>query len=152
MSALTNLAICLLLGLATNTGAKSISPMQIAEANVYDVLRVASKFRAGPVGYAGVISNEEGALYRLLLSPGATGELRRLASEATPVGQLYALWGLAVLRDERFDELSAAHASDNSNVDTQAGCLVHHETVAVIVERIRKGKYGKPRPDGATAG
>jgi hypothetical protein len=97
------------------------------------------------VGYAGLISGEEGALYNLLSSPNAAGELRRLTSEATLAGQLYALWGLEVLGDERFDELSAAHASDASNVDTQSGCLVRHEAVAVIVERIRRGDYGKPR-------
>lgn len=145
MGALTNLAVVLLVGLATDMGPQSDTPGPIAEASGYEVLRVARTFRAGPVGYAGVISEEEGALHNLLSSPNAPHELRQLTSEATVAGQLYALWGLAVLGDEKFDELAAARASDTSNVDTQSGCIVGHEAVALIVERIRRGEYGKPR-------
>lgn len=152
MGALTKVATVLLLGLAVDTEAEPLSLRQIAEAGASDVLRVASAFRAGPVGYAGVISEEEGALYRLLLSSSAQRELRRLASEASLPGQLYGLWGLAVLHDAEFDALAAAHASDTSDVDTQRGCIVDHESVSVIVERIRRGEYGRPRPTGSAAG
>jgi hypothetical protein len=105
----------------------------------YETLRAAPRFAAGHVGYAGVTSREEAALHELLSRPGAAGALRRLLSEATPAGRLYALWGLAVIGDERLPGLSV-----DGEVETMNGCIVENEAVSSIVKRIRDGEYGKP--------
>jgi hypothetical protein len=105
----------------------------------YETLRAAPRFAAGHVGYAGVTSREEAALHELLSRPGAAGALRRLLSEATPAGRLYALWGLVVIGDEKLSGLSV-----DGEVETMNGCIVEDEAVSSIVKRIRDGKYGKP--------
>jgi len=117
----------------------------------YGTLRVAPRFAAGPVGYAGVTSREESALDDLLSRPGGAGTLRRLLSEATLAGRLYALWGLAVVGDEDFPKLSAEYASADDGVETMTGCIVTREAMSSIVKRIREGEYGHPASrDSAT--
>src|SRR5204862_1431156 len=110
----------------------------------YDTLRTAPRFAVGPVSYAGVISREEAALHKLLSRPAPSGELRRLLSEATLAGQLYALWGLAVAEEADFPKLSEKYAAIDTEVETMSGCLVGGETVSSIVKRIRAGEYGRP--------
>lgn len=110
----------------------------------YGKLRAASRFAVGHVGYAGVTSDEELALRDVLSRRDASVDLRKLLSEATLAGQLYALWGLAVTADADFPKLSEKYDSIDAQVETMNGCLVEREAVSVIVERIRRGKYGKP--------
>ena len=110
----------------------------------YDTVRAAPRFAAGPVGYAGATSREEVALHELLSQPTASRDLRRLLSEATIAGRLYALWGLAVVEDADFPKLSEKYSATDTDVDTMKGCLVERETVSSIVNRIRAGQYGRP--------
>ena len=111
---------------------------------VCSILRAAPRFAAGPVSYAGVISREEAALHNLLSEPNPSGDLRRLLSEATLAGQLYALWGLAIADKRNFRKLSEKYIAVDSEVDTMNGCIVGRERVSSIVKRIRAGEYGRP--------
>jgi hypothetical protein len=133
----------LLLGLSLVVIAAAVASAEDTAA--YNKLRAAPQFAAGPVGLAGVTSDEEAALHDLLSRPGASVELRRLLSEATLAGQLYALWGLAVAGDADFPQLSEKYAAVDTEVETMNGCVVEREGVSAIVRRIRDGKYGKPR-------
>jgi hypothetical protein len=110
----------------------------------YRTLRAAPRFAVGHVGRAGSTSDEEAALRSLLSHPHASADLRRLLSQATLAGQLYALWGLAVLREDDFEKQSEKYASSDQQVETMNGCLVEWESVSSIVRRIRDGAYGKP--------
>jgi len=152
LNSLPSIAAIALLALSTEAEVSSLGSRAVAGASDYEVLKEARVFRAGPVGYAGVTSQEEGALHSVLLRSDADRQLRRLASEASVPGRLYALWGLAVLADAEFDRLSAALASDNSTVRTQRGCVIRSEALPEIVERIQSGEYGEPRAVGEAAG
>jgi hypothetical protein len=110
----------------------------------YETLRAAPQFATGQVGSEGETSAQEIALNNLLSEPDAPADLRRLLAEATRAGQLYALWGLAVLRDKEFEKLSEKYVSSDAQVETMRGCIVESESVSSIVKRIREGAYGKP--------
>jgi hypothetical protein len=110
----------------------------------YNTLRAAPRFAVGHVGYAGTVSDEEAALGSLLARPDGARDLRRLVSEGTPAGRLYALWGLAVLHESDFEKLSEKYVSGVSEVETMNGCLVEREAASSIVKRIRSGAYGWP--------
>jgi hypothetical protein len=95
-----------------------------AEHRFYETLRNAETFAAGHVGRAGSTSDAEAALFNLLSEPDPAPMLNRLLSEATMPGQLYALWGLAVLRSSDFDKAVKKYVSASEHVQTQNGCLV----------------------------
>ena len=132
----------LLLGLSLMVIASAVAGAE--DTSAYNKLRSASQFAAGPVGFAGVTSDGEAALHDLLSRPDASADLRKLLSEATLEGQLYALWGLAVAGDADFSQLSEKYATDGTEVNTMNGCVGGREAVSAIVKRIRDGKYGKP--------
>ena len=115
----------------------------------FSTLKTAERFTLGKAGFAGTISTEEKALRTLLREKKAGDQFAAILSSGTQAGQLYALLGLKLLNDVRFDKAYPGYAASKDSVSTMNGCLVEDASVEAIVRGIRSGKYkwlGQP-PD-----
>ena len=126
----------------------------------YDRLYSACVFRVGGVGYAGVTSKEELALYELLEDERAIEALKSLVTTGTYEGGLYGLLGLSLRNNGEFNRAVDIYKARNEErpsqekgsfecsindkkeyVSTQDGCIVSVELRADVVTRIQSGRY-----------
>lgn len=99
-------------------------------------------FAFGGVGFAGVISPGEKDYQLILSRPSAEADFEKLLVIGNPQAQCYALVGLRQLNPEKFFKaLAASQRSSQAEVSTMHGCLMWHETMTAIVERIQAGGY-----------
>jgi hypothetical protein len=126
----------------------------------YDRLYSACVFRIGGVGYAGVTSQEELALYDLLEDEHAIEALKSLVTAGTYEGGLYGLLGLSLKNNGEFNRAVDIYKARNDErpsqekgpfecsindkkeyVSTQDGCILSVELRADVVTRIQSGRY-----------
>lgn len=129
----------------------------------YKKLLSASIFRVGGVGWAGVTSQEELALYDLLREEKAVEALNSLVRDATYEGALYGLLGLSLTSVADFNRAVEVYkARDNPRgrnatevfkgvkrpkdaVVTQFGCIISSEDRMKLVESIEAGRFDNLR-------
>jgi len=139
-------AVLVVPGCARTTAVDQEDFDALALQRFYESIRSASVFASGHVGPVGTISDEEFALSIVLERPHAETKLRRLLTDATLPGQLYALWGLATINTSEFEKAAAKYEGHETHVQVmRGGCLVVSDSVCSIVKRIREGGYGRPQ-------
>lgn len=128
--------------------------------DAYDRLYSACVFRVGGVGYAGVTSREELALYDLLEEERALEALRSLVTAGTYEGGLYGLLGLSLKNNGEFNRAVDVYKARNEErpsqennsfecsindkkeyVSTQQGCIFLTELRTEVVTKIQSGRY-----------
>jgi hypothetical protein len=99
------------------------------------------RFAFGGTGYAGVISSG-GKDYRVILSrPSALLDFEKLFVVGNPQGKSYALMGIRTLDPGRFKQISRPLRGSTEEVVTQSGCIVYHESLGTVLQRIDAGAY-----------
>jgi hypothetical protein len=124
-------------------------------AQAYVQLRQASMFSLGGVGYAAMLTAEEKAFHVILNSPIAIPQFQRLLKEATPEGQLYAVYGL-YLKDPQLFQPAAARLKLDGDPPARSekfifrgkgkirfgnGCVMYDSDRNEIIERMAKGEF-----------
>jgi hypothetical protein len=108
-----------------------------AEPTAYETVRSAPRLAIGGVGVAGVTSSEELAM-RKLRDNQRGDELRKLLREATPAGQMYALFALRQINARDYEELSEPYRHSSAVITRVDGCIIHPEVISQTVEWIDK--------------
>jgi hypothetical protein len=134
-------------------------PLSMKGQAAYKKLISASIFRVGGVGYAGVTSQEELALYDLLKEEKAVEALNSLVRDATYEGGLYGLLGLSITSVAEFNQAvelykarddprgrNATEVFDRVGfskdaVVTQFGCIISTKDRMKLVESIQAGRF-----------
>ena len=124
------------------TAALSVRAVQ-AEETAYETVRAASHFAIGGVGVAGTITPEELAMRKIRDGPQADAQLRKLLREATPAGQMYALFALRQLDPTDYAALSALYRQSSTTVPTISGCIIHTQSMSEAVRWI--DQYARKR-------
>jgi len=114
--------------------------MATLHGQAYRTLVRAERFAIGPVGPTGRITEAQRAL-ELLVREGGTDTLVNLLPRASLPGQLYALLGLAVLRDPRLADLIAPYRSCDGQLQMLSGCFAFSIPVREIIARIECGDF-----------
>ena len=113
-----------------------------AEETAYATVKTAGHFAIGGVGVAGTITPEELAMRKIRDGEQAEAQLRKLLREATPAGQMYALFAPRQLDPADYPTLSAPYRQSSTTVPRISGCIIHtqlmSEAVGWIDEYARK--------------
>jgi hypothetical protein len=107
-----------------------------AETSSYSTVLAARAFAIGGVGYAGVTTREEIAMRAIRESKGAHEQLRKLLRDATPAGQMYALFALRQLDAPDYSSLAEPFRHRSTPVLTISGCIVHTDSMSETVRWI----------------
>ncbi len=99
----------------------------------YETVKAADHFAIGGVGVAGTITPEELAMREVRDGPEAETLLRKLLREATPPGQMYALFALRQLGPADYETLSAPYRQSSTAVPTISGCIIHTQPMSEAV-------------------
>jgi len=123
--------ILLLLALAINPSA--------ADSDNYRTVKSARQFIIGPVGWHGIVSDEEKAFNALCKAPDAADQFRRILREGTIAGKMYALLGLRQVSAPDYKQQASRFRNSTATVETVSGCAVEQDRVStVVVEWIDK--------------
>ncbi len=107
-----------------------------AETNAYSTVKSASDFAIGGVGVAGITTHAELAMREIRDGAQAAEELRKLLREATPAGQMYALFALRQLDVTDYAALSAPYRQSGTTVPTMSGCSAYTQRMSEAVRWI----------------
>lgn len=107
----------------------------------YRILKDAARFSIGGAGYLGTTAREERAFRVVWNRPSASRDFRRLLSEATIAGQLYALLGLKLLGAPAFRTELPMYLASPTEVEEWAGCLVMRTSASEVGGAISRGEY-----------
>ena len=108
--------------------------------HAYDIVKTAEQFTVGGVGFAGRPSRQEMAFRQLLKQPEPVSRCKKLLTEATPAGQLYALLGLRLLDQPAFQTALPRYKDSKTEIPTMSGCIVMRTTAAKVAKEIEKGE------------
>jgi hypothetical protein len=109
----------------------------------FDRLAKVEIFAFGPVGYAGSTSFGE-KYYKVILSrPSAAADFERLLSTGNPQAKSYAMVGIRAINPDRFKGLSSSLRDSKTDVTTERGCIVSHESLGTVLKHIEEGEYSK---------
>jgi hypothetical protein len=109
-----------------------------AEPSPYDTVKSAQWFAIGGIGITGVTSQEELAFRKIHAAPDAAPQLRKLLSEGTPAGKMYALFGLKQLDAPDYETVVKPFRESKTPVRRIQGCIVSMATTADIVQWIER--------------
>src|SRR6516165_476639 len=101
-----------------------------AEPSAYETVRSAPHFAIGGVGVAGITSSEELAMRKLRDNQRGEEQLRKLLREATPAGQMYALFALRQINVRDYAELSEPYRHSSTVITRVDGCVIHPEVIS----------------------
>lgn len=101
-----------------------------AIAGAYDSVKDAQEFAIGGIGVAGTLSKGELALRQVRDGEDAEKQLRKILSEGTPAGRLYALYGLRQLDAPDYDRLAEPFRSSHARVKRIQGCMISEDEIA----------------------
>ena len=103
----------------------------------YEILRTAPRFALGKVGFDEKISREEAAFNALLRGKEPLLQFRRLFSEATLEGRLYALLGFKLLNAPAYREhLQEMVVLPHAEAWCSRGCVTMHLPISAPLKRI----------------
>jgi hypothetical protein len=106
----------------------------------YETVRTAEEFSIGATGYAGTITPSEKSLRRILRTPTAAEDCRKLTAAGTPAGQLYGLLGLKLLKDPSYPTTVARYRFSRVEVTVTEACNLYNRPTFLVVQRIDQGK------------
>jgi hypothetical protein len=99
-------------------------------------VKSAPAFAVGGVGYAGIKAQEELAVLQICAGADAEQQLRKLLQEASPAGQMYALFGLRQIESPHYAALALPYRLRTDPVDRKSGCVGYSESMRESVEWI----------------
>jgi hypothetical protein len=70
-------------------------------------------------------------------------DFERLLSVGNPQAKGYALVGIRAVDPNRFKELSHSLHDSKEEIMTERGCIVAHESLGTVLNRIERGEYSK---------
>jgi hypothetical protein len=108
--------------------------------HAYEIVQTAERFTVGGVGIAGSPSRQETAFRQLLKQPEPVSRCKKLLTEATPAGQLYALLGLRLLDQQSFQTALPRYKNSRLEIPTMSGCIVMRTTAAQVAKEIERGE------------
>jgi hypothetical protein len=109
--------------------------------NSYDLLKKASIFAIGPVGFAGTTSPTEKALREIVKQKDAKLIFAKLLDEASPEGQMYALAGVKAVDAAEFKSRLKSYTTKSGHVCTEKGCMVSTKSISEVAKLIAAGNY-----------
>jgi hypothetical protein len=104
-----------------------------AESQNYHVVKSTRIFAMGGIRHEGAITAEETAFNALCKERDAAQQFRRLLSEASIEGQMYALLGLRQLHAPDYKAQVDRYRKSTRQVNTGSGCEIGPEKVSYIV-------------------
>jgi hypothetical protein len=111
--------------------------------STFERLAKVDRFAFGGIGYAGVISQGEKDYKVIFSRPSAMADFERLLLVGNSQAKGYALVGIRALGPSRFKELSHSMRDSKEGLLTDKGCIVSHEPLGVVLNRIEAGEYSK---------
>jgi|HubBroStandDraft_2_1064218.scaffolds.fasta_scaffold90501_2 hypothetical protein len=111
--------------------------------STFERLAKVDRFAFGGIGYAGVISQGEKDYKVIFSRPSAMADFERLLLVGNSQAKGYALVGIRALGPSRFKELSHSMRDSKEGLLTEKGCIVSHEPLGVVLNRIEAGEYSK---------
>jgi hypothetical protein len=106
----------------------------------YETVRTAESFSIGATGAAATITQTETSLRRILLSPTAAEDCRKLTVAGTPAGRLYGLLGLKILKDAAYPTAAMRHRFSRVEVSVTDACNISQRPTFFVVQLIDQGK------------
>jgi hypothetical protein len=111
--------------------------------STFERLAKVDRFAFGGIGYAGVISQGEKDYKVIFSRASAMADFERLLLVGNSQAKGYALVGIRALGPSRFKELSHSMRDSKEGLLTEKGCIVSHEPLGVVLNRIEAGEYSK---------
>jgi hypothetical protein len=129
--------LVLLLVIGTSGEGFSESPDDLTKEgkDAYEVIAKSEKFCDTAVGYAGTMPEVVHAFRVVLGEAGADKAFKKLLSDATISGKLYALCGLYYTDPDYFQKAVEPFRHSDAKVKTFMGCIVSQWRVSEIVEQ-----------------
>jgi len=106
----------------------------------YETVRTADCFSIGATGAAATISPTEKSLRRILQTPTAAEDCRKLAVAGTLAGKLYGLLGLKLLKDVTYSKTAAPYRFSRVEVMVTDACDLSERPTFYVVQLIDQGK------------
>ena len=106
----------------------------------YETVRHAGAFSMGATGYAATISPTESSLRRILQTPTAAQDCRKLTSEGTAAGQLYGLLGLKLPKDATYPTVAPRYKFSRTQVTVTSACDFFQRPTFFVAQQIDQGK------------
>jgi hypothetical protein len=106
----------------------------------FEIVRNAEVFSIGGIGIAASIAPAETSFRRILETPTASQDCRRLTTQGTKAGQLYGLLGLKLLKDPAYPLTAARYKSSRGEVQFAHACELSPRPIFFIFEQINQGK------------
>lgn len=106
----------------------------------YDTVRTAEWFSLGATGAAASISETELAFRRILRTPTAADDCRKLTAQGTLAGQLYGLLGLKLLKDTNYNTIAARYRFSRKEVIVTEACSPTPRGAFFVVQLIDQGR------------
>lgn len=104
----------------------------------FDELSAIKTFAIGPIGYAGVTSEGENLLNRILKHEKAASYFIQMLRIGTDEAKLYALYGLRKLSKKESARYFEEFRNYSAEVRTVSGCDIGKENFSTVVNRIEK--------------
>ena len=106
-----------------------------------EILRHASTFEGGAVGYGGTVPTVVVAWLTVARSLVPDSLFRSLLHASAPVGQLYALAGLRATNPRLFAETAPNFRTFRPTIPTLFGCIGSSESVPSLVAALARGEW-----------
>ena len=106
----------------------------------YETVRTAEQFSIGATGIAATITPTETSLRRILLTPTAAEDCRKLTAAGTPAGQLYGLLGLKLLKEATYPTTAARYRFSRVEVSVTDACDISKRPTFFVLQLIDQGK------------
>ncbi|EDY18585.1 hypothetical protein CfE428DRAFT_3970 [Chthoniobacter flavus Ellin428] len=106
----------------------------------YETVRTAETFSIGATGFAAKITPTETSLRKILLTPTAAEDCRKLTVAGTPAGQLYGLLGLKLLKDATYPAAAARYRFSRVEVSVTDACNLTRRPTFFVVQLIDQGR------------
>jgi hypothetical protein len=106
----------------------------------FETVRTAEHFSIGAVGAAARISQSEVVFRRILQSPTAASDCRKLVDTGSKAGALYGLLGLKLLRDPGYASSSRRYRTVRDEVIVTKACDLSRRPMFLVVQEIDQGK------------
>ena len=129
-----------LVALAFQARAESLPPDAKPALTDYETVRTAEMFSIGATGIAATITPTETALRRILQTPTAAEDCRKLTVAGTPAGQLYGLLGLKLIKHATYPTVAARYRFSRVDVSVTDACNISQRPTFFVVQLIDQGK------------
>jgi len=119
----------------------SLTSASPVEADAGATLQKTGMFALGGIGVAGMMSEGERALRKMLKEQDGTARLEKLVLSGSPAGKLYALLGLRIRDRAAYERALEKCRTLDAKVETARGCILQQESFRDLLKGIERGQY-----------